>query len=138
MADMFSPEKRSQIMSSIRSKNTVAEVLAFRFLRGQGIYFQKHYKRVPGTPDIALPRKKRAVFIDSDFWHGKTYQRLIDTRPADDYWVKKIARNIERDGETRSSLIIGGWKILVVWESDIKRKRTRDATLNEIAGFLKE
>lgn len=136
MADMFSQEKRSEIMSRIRSKNTAAEVLAFRYLRQNGIYFQKHYKRAIGKPDIALPRKKRAVFIDSDFWHGKDYDRLVKSRPSDDYWVQKIGRNIERDNQVRTALISQGWQLFVVWEADIKRKRTRDITLQSIKDFL--
>lgn len=123
-------------MSSIRSTNTVAELLAFSYLRKQKVYFQKHYSRVQGKPDIALPRKKLAVFIDSDFWHGRDFERITRTRSADDYWVKKIARNIERDKQVRNSLITNGWKVLVVWEADIKRKRTRDATLTSIKQFL--
>ena len=57
-------------MSKIRSKNTKLEVLVFRELRKRGVYFQKHYERVVGKPDIALPRKRKAVFLDGDFWHG--------------------------------------------------------------------
>lgn len=136
MADMFTPEKRSEIMSHIRSKNTAGEVLAFRYLRNNRIYFQKHYKRAVGKPDIALPRKKLAVFIDSDFWHGKNYERIVSSRPADDYWVIKIAKNIERDKKNRKLLEAQGWKVLIIWEADIKRKRTREETLTVIKKFL--
>lgn len=136
MADVFSPEKRSEIMSHIRSKGTQAERLAFSYLRKNKIYFQKHYRRAPGTPDIALPRKKRAVFIDSEFWHGKDYERITRTREPDNYWVKKIARNMERDRETRKILVDRGWRVLVVWERDIKRKRTQNEVLETIKKFL--
>jgi DNA mismatch endonuclease (patch repair protein) len=136
MTDMFSPEKRSEIMSHIRSKETEAERITFKYLRSQKIYFQKHYKRALGTPDIALPRKKKAVFIDSAFWHGKDYDRIKQNRNPDDYWVIKIARNIERDKITRKTLINNGWQVMVVWESDIKRKRTRDESLVKIEEFL--
>jgi DNA mismatch endonuclease (patch repair protein) len=136
MADMFSPEKRSEIMSRIRSKGTQAEKLAFSYLRKNKVYFQRHYKNAPGTPDIALPRKKKAVFIDSEFWHGKDYERIIKKRSPDDYWVIKIAKNIERDKATRQALAKKGWRVLVVWEADIKRKRTREDTLLTIKQFL--
>jgi DNA mismatch endonuclease (patch repair protein) len=136
MADMFSPQKRSRIMSNIRSTNTVAELLAFSYLRKHKVYFQKHYSRVIGKPDIALPRKKKAVFIDSDFWHGRDFERIIRNRKPDDYWVRKIARNIERDKQVRTTLLNKGWEILVVWEADIKRKRTREETLDSIKYFL--
>jgi len=75
MADVFTPKKRSEIMSKIRSENTKAEVLVFRELRKRRIYFQQHYKRIAGNPDIALPQKKKAVFIDGDFWHGYQFSK---------------------------------------------------------------
>lgn len=138
MADIFSTEKRSQIMSKIRSKNTKAELIVFAYLRKQRIYFQKHYSKVPGSPDIALPRKKTAVFIDGDFWHGRTLAQLTMRRTdSDDYWVKKITRNIERDKEQQIVLTDLGWKILRVWGSDVIRKKTREASLYSIERFLR-
>lgn len=119
MADMFSVEKRSEIMSSIRSKNTAAERIVFSYLRKHGIYFQKHYKRAVGTPDIALPRKKLACFIDGDFWHGRDIDRIRKTQGNEGYWAKKIARNMERDMEQRNTLTDNGWMVISVWESDI-------------------
>lgn len=133
---MYSPEKRSEIMSRIRSKETQAEKITFQYLRQQKIYFQKHYARVAGKPDIALPRKKKAVFIDGDFWHGKTYEKVLKNRPPNDYWVTKIARNMERDKQQREALLNAGWVILQIWEEDIKRKSTRDPTLESIKAFL--
>lgn len=138
MPDMFSPKKRSEIMSRIRSKDTEAERITFRYLRRNKIYFQKHYARVAGKPDIALPRKKKAVFIDGDFWHGRDYERIVASRPEGDYWPAKIAYNMERDARNRAQLEEKGWKLLVVWESDIKRKKTRDSALEQIARFLAE
>jgi DNA mismatch endonuclease (patch repair protein) len=136
MADMYSPEKRSEIMSRIRSKETEAEKIAFKYLRQNKIYFQKHYARAAGKPDIALPRKKKAVFIDGDFWHGKTYDKVLRNRPPDDYWVKKIARNMERDKQQRDGLIDSGWTLLQIWEEDLKRKSTRSEYLQKILEFL--
>lgn len=138
MPDMFSPKKRSEIMSRIRSKETEAERIVFKYLRQNKIYFQKHYARAAGKPDIALPRKKKAVFIDGDFWHGRDYERIVASRPAGDYWPAKIAYNMERDVRNRAELAEKGWKLLVIWESDIKRKRTRDSALEQIARFLAE
>lgn len=138
MPDMFSPKKRSEIMSRIRSKETEAEQITFKYLRQNKIYFQKHYARVAGKPDIALPRKKKAVFIDGDFWHGRDYERIVASRPEGDYWPAKIAYNMERDARNRTELTEKGWKLLVIWESDIKRKRTRDSALEQIARFLAE
>lgn len=136
MADVFDAAKRSEIMSKIHSKNTKVELVVFRFLRKQGIYFQKHYARVPGKPDIALPRKKLAVFIDGDFWHGRTLGQLVKDRKDGDYWIQKIKRNVERDTQQRAELEAEGWKILVVWYSDLNRKRTQPETLEKIKKFL--
>jgi DNA mismatch endonuclease, patch repair protein len=135
MPDMFDPAKRSEIMSKIRSKNTVAELTVFRYLRKNGVYFQKHYTRVPGKPDIALPRKKKAVFIDGDFWHGRNFDRLIKSDNSE-YWTKKIARNIARDSEINRKLKEGGWTVLRIWETDIIRKKTQDESLESIRKFL--
>lgn len=136
MTDVFHPKKRSEVMAKIRSKNTKSERLVFSYLRKNRVYFQKHYMRAPGTPDIALPRKKKAVFIDGDFWHGKTYTKVIQNRASNDYWVRKIKRNMERDEENRNTLQANGWQVITVWESDIKRKRTREQVLSEIRNFL--
>jgi DNA mismatch endonuclease (patch repair protein) len=136
MPDIFDRPKRSEIMSLIRSKNTKAEIVVFRYLKKENVYFQKHYKRIPGNPDIALPRKKKAVFIDGDFWHGREYQKTIERLPKG-YWKEKIERNVKRDKKSRAELAKEGWSILQVWESDINRKRTQQEQLEKIAKFLK-
>jgi DNA mismatch endonuclease (patch repair protein) len=137
MADIFEPNKRSEIMGKIRSKNTKAELLVFRYLRRRKVYFQKHYNRAPGSPDLALPRKKRAVFIDGDFWHGRTLERVRLSRvDPNDYWVKKLEKNIARDAQQNQELIATGWEIIRVWESDLIRKSTSLATLEMIVNFL--
>lgn len=124
-------------MSKIKSKNTKAELITFAYLRKEKIYFQKHYKKAPGSPDIALPRKKKAVFIDGDFWHGRTFDALIKRRGSTvDPWVKKIARNMERDKEQRELLISLGWQFLIIWQEDILRKRTSPEALGRIKNFL--
>jgi DNA mismatch endonuclease (patch repair protein) len=135
MADFLDKEKRSEIMSRIRSKDTKAELVVFRYLRQQNIYFQKHYSKAQGNPDIALPRKKIAVFIDGDFWHGREYRKTVNRLP-EGYWKEKIKRNYKRDKENFKKLTEEGWTVLRVWESDINRKRTRDVELEKIKIFL--
>lgn len=136
MTDVFSPSKRKEVMSAIRSKNSKAELLVFQYLHKNEIYYQKHYNRALGKPDIALPRKKLAVFIDGDFWHGKNMERRLRGRANDDYWVKKIQANVTRDKNQRFNLESSGWRLLAVWESDILRKRTREQTLIKIKKFI--
>lgn len=107
-------------MSKIRSKDTVIEKIVFRELRKNGIYFQKHYKKAFGNPDIALPKRKIAIFIDGDFWHGYNFAKTKKRLPKK-YWLAKIERNIKRDKVNRAKLRKDGWKILRVWEHEIEK-----------------
>lgn len=132
--DKFSKAKRSEIMSKIRSRNTKAEIFIFRELRKRGIYFQKHYKRAIGNPDIALPRKKVAIFIDGDFWHGHQFSKLKKRLPKK-YWLAKIERNIRRDKTNRAKLKKLGWKVLRVWEHEIKKDSEK--VIGKTVRFLK-
>lgn len=107
-------------MSKIRSQNTKVEKLIFRALRKEKIYFQKYYKKCPGNPDIALPRKKIAIFIDGDFWHGYNLKKLQKRLPKK-YWLEKITKNVKRDKKTNLELKKQGWKVLRIWEHDIQK-----------------
>lgn len=133
MTDVFSKQKRSEIMSLIRSQNTAIEAKVFRFLRKNDIYFQKHYKRAVGSPDIALPRKKIAIFIDGDFWHGWKFKKS-KLYSSGEYWRPKIESNILRDRATVRRLKREGWKVLRIWEHDLKKKEKE--TLEKIKRFL--
>jgi DNA mismatch endonuclease (patch repair protein) len=130
--DIFPPEKRREIMSKIRHKNSQAELTVFAYLRQNKIYFQKHYKKAPGNPDISLPRKKKAVFIDGDYWHG----RYLNKVTHDKFWIDKITGNKLRDEKVNKELREHGWNILRIWETDINRKRTREEALAKIKNFL--
>ena len=129
---------RSELMSRIRSKNTKPEMLVFSHLRKRGIYFQRHYSRVVGSPDLALPRKKLAVFIDGDFWHGRSLERIVQKHGLESEWARKLMRNKERDLSVDLELKKQGWRVLRVWESDLTRKSTQSATLARIEAFLIE
>lgn len=120
-------------MSKIRSSNTKIELEVFKRLKKRGIYFQKHYKKAPGTPDIALPRKKKAVFIDGDFWHGNNFETLRN-KISGEYWINKIEKNISRDIKINAILKENGWSILRVWETDINNQI--DCTIDKIYKFL--
>jgi len=119
-------------MSRVRGTNTWAEKLVFAYLRKKRIYFQRHYRKAAGSPDIALPRKKYCVFVDGDFWHGRqikaTYHKLTP------FWREKILTNIRRDNRDRKKLRRSGWKVIRIWESDLKKNPSR--TLGKIVAFL--
>jgi len=134
MADVFTKEKRSDVMSRIHSKNTLIELRVFRFLRKNKVYFKMHYDRILGKPDVAKPREKKAVFLDGDFWHGRDYKIRREKLPP--YWSLKIAANIKRDKKYRLLLKKQNWRILRVWEHDLERKEK--ATLRKIYNFLSD
>jgi DNA mismatch endonuclease, patch repair protein len=131
MADTLSKEKRSWLMSRVKGKNTVPERMVFRYLRNEGVYFRRHYRAVAGSPDIAVPNKKIAVFINGDFWHGRRYKETYRKLPT--FWRKKIATNIDRDRRNCRKLRASGWKVLNVWVGDLKKRP--DSTLLRIQVF---
>lgn len=120
-------------MSRIRSSNTKIEKKVFKYLRHKKIYFQKHYRRAPGNPDIALLRKKKAIFIDGDFWHGWKFKERADKLPKE-YWREKIENNIKRDKKNRRKLRQAGWRVLRIWEHQLKKKEAE--TFEKIVIFL--
>ena len=117
--DNLTKEQRHKNMQNIRSRDTLPERMTMRELRRRKIYFASHVAKIEGKPDIVFRRKKVAVFIDSDFWHGHP-TRCIMPKSNREYWEKKIARNRERDKEVNSLLKKEKWKIIRIWEYDVK------------------
>lgn len=107
-------------MSKIRSKNTKAELAVFSELRKRKVYFQKHYKKCIGNPDVAFPRKKIAIFIDGDFWHGRSFLKDWKRLPKK-YWRGKIESNMLRDNKNGAKLKKQGWKVLRFWETEVRK-----------------
>jgi len=133
MADKFDKETRSRIMAAIPSTNTSPERVVFREIRKQNIHFQRHYKKALGTPDLAIPSRKIAVFIDGDFWHGFRYP-VWKGRLRNSFWRKKIERNRKRDKLYHGRLRRMGWKVLRVWEHQLKNDF--GGTIDKIIFFL--
>ena len=134
LMDVFTQKKRSEIMSKIRSRDTQIEKFVFRELARQGVYFQKYYKKVIGNPDVALPRKKKAIFIDGDFWHGYKFKTQKQRLPKK-YWVNKIKGNIARDKKIDRELKKNGWQVVRIWEHEMEKNS--DKTIQKIIKFLK-
>lgn len=120
MADIFTKEKRSEIMSKIRSKNTKLELIVFKYLRAHKVHFQKHYKGCRGTPDVCVPSRRVAIFVDGDFWHGYRYPQWRHKMKRG-FWRDKIERNRARDRRNFAALRRAGWRVLRVWEHDMHR-----------------
>lgn len=138
MTDPFSKERRSQIMANIRSKNTAPEKLLFakaKELYRSGYRYRKHYKKIAGKPDLVFTKQKLAVFIDSEFWHGKDFH-IREERLPKVYWRDKIRRNIERDIKVSELLKDGGWGVIRIWAKDFAKDP--DRYIKEIQDLLKE
>ena len=122
--DTITPERRSWNMSRIRSKDTKIEVILRKALWHRGIRYRKNYKNLPGTPDIAITKHRIAIFCDSEFFHGKDWEKLklrLENGNNSTYWIKKITRNRERDNEVEKALRFREWRVLRFWGEDIKK-----------------
>lgn len=119
MADVFTKEKRSWIMSRIRSKWTKQEKLVHNYLKSMKIKHKMHPK-MSGSPDIILTDKKIAIFLQGCFWH-KCPKHYKEPKSNRDYWLPKIEKNVARDKKNINLLKKEGWKVVKVWEHDLKR-----------------
>jgi DNA mismatch endonuclease (patch repair protein) len=140
MVDMFSPEKRSKIMSSIKGKDTKIEVLLRRELWHSGIRGYRIRTKLPGTPDIVFTKYKIAIFCDGDFWHGYKFDEWEGRLSPK--WHSKIKRNIERDRENDKKLIRSGWDVLHFWEweilDDVEKCKQKILELLEKKGYKRD
>lgn len=124
-----SPEEISRIMRRVRSRNTSPEIAFRKALWANGLRYRLHATDLPGKPDIYLPGRRLALFVDGDYWHGGQWMRrglnsledqFPDT-PSKSYWLKKIRRNMERDCASTDTLLRDGWTVLRFWESAIQK-----------------
>lgn len=121
MSDVFSPEKRSEVMRRVRGRDTSPERKVRSLLTRMGLRYRLHRKDLPGSPDVVFPGRRLALFVHGCFWHGHDCARGARAPKANaDYWAKKIARNRARDVEVQGRLVEAGWRTLVVWECELK------------------
>ena len=133
MADVHTPERRSYNMSRIRNKNTKPEELVRKFLFSQGFRYRKNDARLPGKPDIVLPKQKTVIFVNGCFWHkheGCKY--FVWPKNNAEFWHEKILSNVERDLRNYERLQQMGRNIIVVWECELKKELRLEA-LNKVA-----
>ena len=119
--DNHSKSVRSYNMSRIRSTNNKPEEIVRKYLFAQGFRYRKNDKRYPGKPDIVLPKYKTAIFVNGCFWHKHDCGRFVWPSSNEDYWRAKIQRNIERDKEHTAQLRNDGWKVIIIWECELKK-----------------
>ena len=120
MADTLSKEVRSMNMSHIRSKNSKPEELVRKYLFSKGFRYRKNVRRLPGCPDIVLPKYKTVIFVNGCFWHKHDCPRFVWPSSNEDYWRPKIMGNVERDKRNIDELQKLGWKVFIVWECELK------------------
>ena len=114
-------EQRSRNMSAIKSKNTKPEITVRKLLHSMGYRFRLHRKDLPGSPDIVLPKYKTVIFVHGCFWHRHEnckYASIQKTRK--EFWENKFKANINRDNLNQANLSLKGWKIIIIWECQLK------------------
>lgn len=120
--DVLNAEQRHRSMSHICSKDTKIEIALRKALWQKGYRYRKNYKKLPGSPDIAITKYKIAIFCDSEFFHGYNWDEKIKKLDTNrEYWIKKITRNMERDRENEKALADMGWSVIRFWGHEIMK-----------------
>ena len=136
--DVHDRKTRSYNMSQIKGQNTKPEELVRKYLFAQGFRYRKNDKRLPGSPDIVLPKYRTVIFVNGCFWHGHDgCKYFVWPQNNADFWKEKIQSNIIRDNNNYRKLHETGWKVILVWECELKPKK-RDSTLARLLNSLKE
>ncbi|MFQ7135102.1 MAG: very short patch repair endonuclease [Oscillospiraceae bacterium] len=135
MPDIFAPEKRHEIMQNVKTKNTAPEIKLRSLLHKNGFRFRVNRKDLPGKPDIVLPKYRAVIFVHGCFWHGHDCPRGQRPQTNADFWNQKIDRNVIRDKSDVSLLESLGWRVLIVWECEIKKKNEA-VLLSRVKEFL--
>lgn len=131
MADNLSKEVRSKNMSHIKSKNSKLEECVRKYLFSKGLRYRKNVRSLPGCPDIVLRKYNTIIFVNGCFWHHHDCGRFVWPSSNPDYWYKKINRNVERDETNKLLLEQQGWKVLTIWECQLK-KSVADNSLQQL------
>jgi DNA mismatch endonuclease, patch repair protein len=121
MTDHLTPEKRSWNMARIKSADTKPEKAVRSILHRMGYRFRLHGKDLPGRPDIVLPKHRTVIFVHGCYWHrheGCRYSFMPKSRV--DFWAKKFKNNVKRDKRNQDELKMLGWKVMVIWECELK------------------
>lgn len=123
-------------MSHIRSTNSKPEEIVRKRLFAEGFRYRKNVKKLPGCPDIVLSKYKTVIFVNGCFWHKHDCSRFVWPSSNEKYWVPKITGNVERDLKNRQLLKEQGWKVIIVWECELK-KNVIDETIGKLIVELK-
>ena len=136
MADVHTKEIRSYNMSQIKATNTKPEMLVRKFLHANGYRYRLHDKKLPGKPDIVLPKYKTVIFVHGCFWHGhKNCKYFVVPKTRTEWWLNKINSNIANDAKAAKALKKEGWKIINLWECNLKPAKIKK-TLSKLISIL--
>lgn len=136
MADIVSSDRRSQIMGKIRGKNTSPEMVVRRLIYSLGYRYRLHSKKLTGRPDLVFSSRKKVIFVHGCFWH--LHEGCPKGKPPEtnrDYWIPKLQENKARDIRNQKELVCQGWKILVIWQCELKKI---ELVKERIIDFLEE
>jgi len=132
MVDVHDKETRSFNMSHIRSKNTKPEMLVRKILFANGFRYRLHVKKLPGKPDIVLPKYQKVIFIHGCYWHGhEGCKYFVPSVSRIEWWKNKIENNKKRDERNIADLLKLGWQPIIIWECELKRDK-REKMLNKL------
>lgn len=135
--DVHDKKTRSYNMSCIKGKNTKPEEIVRKALFANGFRYRKNDRRLPGTPDIVLPKYRTVIFVNGCFWHGHTgCKYFVVPKTNTEFWLNKIKSNIDRDAIKATQLKELGWRVITVWECELKKDK-REQTLESIINTIK-
>jgi DNA mismatch endonuclease Vsr len=136
MPDIFTKEKRSEVMSAVKHKDTLPELIIQSLIRDMGVVYERESRILNTRPDIVIPEMKKVFFINGCFWHGHTCRRGKLPQTNHVFWKEKINKTKERDKKNYKDLKANGWDYLIIWECEIKKKKM-DVLINKIVNFLR-
>lgn len=135
MNDIVGPGKRSRMMASVRSENTRPEMLVRRGLHRLGFRFRLHVGKLPGRPDLVLPKYRVAIFVHGCFWHRHSGCKYVTSpKNRSDFWRAKFEANIKRDHRNSRALLEDGWRVFIVWECALRH--APDRTIAQLSGLV--
>ncbi len=130
MSDVMTSEQRSRCMASIKGKDTKPEMIVRKYLFSRGMRFRVQVRKLPGNPDIVLTKYKTVIFVNGCFWHGHEGCRYFRLPKSNiEFWEEKIERNVARDVRNEAELKALGWRVVRVWECEIKTVAQREEYL---------
>jgi len=136
VTDVYSREKRSEVMGRVKGRDTGPELKLRRLLTRLGLRYRLHRKDLPGRPDIVMAGRRTVVFMHGCFWHGHDCARGARSPKANaEYWTAKIGRNVARDRRVQGELAEAGWRPIVVWECELKDEAALEARLSTELGL---